>query len=318
MLVIASANGIVGIPPAIATLRDGGSATDAVEAGARAVEDNPDDHTVGYGGLPNADGIVELDASIMEGASRRAGAVGGLRRSRHAITVARYVMEALPHVLVIGAGADKLAAEMGMEEEELLTPNARSMWEAGMRGEIEPNTDLGIRYLRVQRSSRQAFSTGGTVNFIARDADGHLASAVSTSGAAWKYPGRLGDSPIIGAGNYCDDRYGAATCTGWGELTIRASTARYIVEAMARGMSVAQACVAGLADLGTLGAIGPVPIVVNVVAVSADGTTYAATTRAGSEYAYWEEGMDNPVLESRAFVDLSPVAKGLPTRGKGK
>ncbi|MFZ0168696.1 MAG: isoaspartyl peptidase/L-asparaginase [Candidatus Dormiibacterota bacterium] len=304
MLVAASANGIVGIPAAINVLMNGGSALDAVEVAAKAVEDNPDDHTVGFSGLPNVDGIVELDASIMEGTSRRAGAVGGLRDYRHAISVARYVMERLPHVLVVGSGAGDLAAEMGLQAEDLLTPEAKATWEAGLKGEVSSASELGVRYQRVQRPA----PSGGTVNFIARDKEGHLASAVSTSGAAWKHPGRLGDSPIIGAGNYCDDRYGAATCTGWGELTIRASTARLVVEMMRRGAGPAEACIASLEDLHSLGGIAGVPVIVNVVAVSPSGEVAAASTKVGTEYAYWEEGMTDPVLRGRTLVELGDAA----------
>ena len=141
------------------------------------------------------------------------------------------------------------------------------------------------------------------MNFIS-DKEGHLASAVSTSGAAWKHPGRLGDSPIIGAGNYCDDRYGAATCTGWGELTLRASTARLVVEMMRRGASPPEACIAGLEDLQSLGGIAGVPVIVNVVAVSPTGEVAAASTKVGTEYAYWEEGMTDPVLKRRTLVEL--------------
>jgi beta-aspartyl-peptidase (threonine type) len=202
---------------------------------------------------------------------------------------------------VIGSGASDLAAEMGLQEEELLTPEAKSIWEAGLKGEVPLGSELGVRFRRVQRPA----PSGGTVNFIARDAAGHLASAVSTSGAAWKHPGRLGDSPIIGAGNYCDDRYGAATCTGWGELTIRASSARLVVEMMRRGLTPAKACVAGLEDLQTLGGTAGVPIIVNVVAVNASGEVAAASTKVGTEYAYWEEGMGDPVLRPRTIVDLA-------------
>ncbi len=305
MIVVASANGAVGIPAAMAVLRDGGSALDAVEAAVRVVEDNPDDHTVGYGGYPNVLGEVELDASIMEGATRRAGAVGAVRGYRHPITLARRVMEALPHVLVVGDGAARLADGMGMVKEDLLTDAARRTWQQGLEGTLDPTTPMAEWLHRIGRLATDPEHVAGTVNVIAHDAAGHLAVAVSTSGAAWKHPGRLGDSPMIGAGNYADDRYGAAACTGWGELAIRAGTARMVVEGMRRGLSVEAACVEALHDLAHLGGIDPATVLMHVVAVDAVGRHCAATTRRGWEYAHQTEAMAEPTVGPRLVVELA-------------
>ncbi|HEV2370352.1 MAG TPA: isoaspartyl peptidase/L-asparaginase, partial [Acidimicrobiales bacterium] len=210
-VVIASANGAFGIDQAWEVLAGGGSALDAVEVGTRAVEDNRDDHTVGLGGYPNLIGQVELDASIMDGSTRAAGAVGALSGTVHAVTVARAVMERLPHVLVVGAGATRLARQIGLAEDQLLTPEAEEVWRDGIEGRRPGGVAVGDLLSSVAALAADPETPGhvaGTVNFIARDRAGHLASAVSTSGWAWKFPGRLGDSPIVGAGNYCDDRYG--------------------------------------------------------------------------------------------------------------
>jgi beta-aspartyl-peptidase (threonine type) len=284
VIVVASANGSVGMDAAWAVLASGGSALDAVETATRLVEDEPTDHTVGYGGYPNLLGEVELDASIMDGATRAAGAVGGLRGYRAAITVARAVMERLPHVLVAGEGAARLAAELGLEPESLLTPEAERVWRDGIEGKLPPGSMAASMLSRVASIATDPERASGTVNFLAIDGQGGMASAVSTSGWAWKYPGRLGDSPVIGAGNYCDRRYGAAACTGFGELAIRASTARSVVAALAAGRSLDDAGRAAIEDLWDLGGVEPASAIMHLVALDAGGSHAAFTTRAGTTY----------------------------------
>jgi beta-aspartyl-peptidase (threonine type) len=216
VIVVASSNGIVSIQEAMRVLTDGGSAVDAVETGIRIVEANPDDHTVGYGGYPNLLGQVEVDAGIMDGRELAAGAVGALQGFEHPISVARKVMEHLAHVLLVGRGAERFAAEMGFERRELLTVDARQAWEERLRTAMPEEAfrqlpDLPDLYRWVQIATDPELAKG-TVNFLARDAQGNLCAGTSTSGWAWKYPGRLGDSPVIGAGLYADNRVGAV----WG------------------------------------------------------------------------------------------------------
>lgn len=188
MIVIASANGNVGMEAAMNVLRGGGSALDAVEAGTRVVELNCDDHTVGVGGYPNVLGEVELDASIMEGATRRAGAVAALRDYPHPISVARAILEHLPqHLLLAGEGAAQFAAERGFEAMPLLTPEAEDAWRRKLAG-MPPEDAQRLSFQA--RHAQDPERTVGTVNFIAQDAQGHIASAISTSGWAFKYPGR--------------------------------------------------------------------------------------------------------------------------------
>lgn len=270
----------------IEVLSGGGRALDAVEAAIRLVEDNPDDHTVGYGGYPNIDGEVELDAAIMDGTTRAAGAVGALRNYRAAISVARAVMERTPHVLVVGHGAARLAGEIGLVSESLLTEHSEQVWRDGLakQAPIDPE------------------HVAGTVNVLAVDADGNVASGVSTSGWAWKYPGRLGDSPIIGAGSYADSRWGAAGCTGWGELAIRAGTARMIVAAMEHGRSAADAGRRALEDLLALDAQGQ-PAVMNVVVLAANGTHAGVSTESDKTYVFWESGMTAFASAPRELVN---------------
>ncbi|HEY6538320.1 MAG TPA: isoaspartyl peptidase/L-asparaginase [Candidatus Dormibacteraeota bacterium] len=304
MLLVASENGSVGMAAGWQVLEDRGTALDAVEAATRLVEDNPEDHSVGYSGYPNLLGQVELDASLMEGTSRRAGTVGSVHGYRHPITIARAVMDRLPHVMVVGAGAERLAAEIGMEQEELLTEAAAAAWQAGIDGRID-ESDAHYRLVsRVSSLFKDPEHIAGTVNFLAIDSEGHIASAVSTSGWAWKYPGRLGDSPVIGAGNYCDDRHGAAACTGWGELAIRGATAHSVVSGLAAGLPLAEAARRASVDLRGLDVPQGDPIM-SLVALDRAGEHVGLSTRAGSSYLAWEEGQTSFQTLPRAVVSLA-------------
>jgi beta-aspartyl-peptidase (threonine type) len=309
MILIASANGDVGMAAGWAVLQAGGSALDAVEAATRLVEDNPNDHTVGYGGYPNLLGEVELDASIMDGTTLRAGAVGALRGYRHPISVARRVMEELPHVMLVGEGAARFAEELGLPRENLLSDEAAKAWREGIEGRLpEEFRDAHgqIMSTLLRRATRLATDperVAGTVNFIAQDSAGRIASAVSTSGWAWKYPGRLGDSPIIGAGNYADSRYGAAACTGWGELAIRAGTARSVVLYLKQGLSLEDACREAFYDLAAL-ENDPAHLLMNMIALDRHGQHCAVTTAENRTYVYQTDGMETYATLPRIVVNL--------------
>lgn len=311
-VMVASENGRRGMMAAMALLREGGSALDAVELASRIVEDDPDDHSVGYGGLPNVLGEVELDASIMDGRTLQAGAVAAVQGYGRAITLARRVMEQTPHVLVVGRGAERLAVETGEQPQEQRTEEALRRWRERFaeRG-FEPGSADNLR--EVARSLTRPMNlqdklykaarvdTLGTVNFIALDSHGNLASAVSTSGLGWKYPGRVGDSPLIGAGNYCDNRYGAAACTGMGELAIRVATARSLVLYLKFGMSLAEAGREALRDLAGLApAEGQY---MNIVALTPAGEPAGFTTVPGKKYLYQRAAMDEPELAERLMLE---------------
>jgi beta-aspartyl-peptidase (threonine type) len=307
MIIIGSSNGRAGIAAGWAILQAGGSALDAVEAATRLVEDNPDDHSVGYGGYPNLLGEVELDASIMDGTTLRAGAVGALKGYRAAISVARRVMEDLPHVVLVGDGAARFAAEIGMPRENLLTDHSERVWRAGLEGRTLIDWQ-GVPELLAALLKRSAALTQdpehvtGTVNFIAQDRQGRIASAVSTSGWAWKYPGRLGDSPMIGGGNYADDRYGAAACTGWGEAAIRAVTARSVVLYLKVGYPLEEACREAFRDLAPL--LRGTPNTMSLVAIDRNGNHCAMTTAEERTYVYQADGMDHFVELPRIVVTI--------------
>lgn len=305
MIVVGSANGRVGIEAAMAVLRRGGSALDAVETGTRLVEDNLEDHSVGSAGLPNLLGEVELDASIMDGRTLAAGAVAAIKGYPNPISVARRVMVDLPHVLLAGEGAARFAAESGFQTAELLTDDTRRIWRERLEGNLPEWYGPGdIAYMNRMRELVRLASdperVSGTVNFIARDREGDIASAVSTSGWAWKYPGRVGDSPIIGAGNYCDNRYGAAACTGRGEMAIRAATARSVVLYLKLGMSLGEALAEAMHDLWVLD--DPYYGRMNIVALDAQGNHAAASNGDETTYVYISDEMDTYAETPRTVV----------------
>ncbi|MFO7635391.1 MAG: isoaspartyl peptidase/L-asparaginase [Caldilinea sp.] len=311
-VMVASENGRRGMLAAMALLREGGSALDAVELASRIVEDDPDDHSVGYSGLPNVLGEVELDASIMDGATLRAGAVAAVQGYGRAITLARRVMEETPHVLVVARGAERLAAELGEPPQDQRTEEALRRWrERFAERDLTPGATENLRSvartltrplnLQGMINGAARVDTLGTVDFIALDRRGNLASAVSTSGLGWKYPGRVGDSPLIGAGNYCDNRYGAAACTGMGELAIRVSTARSLVLYIKCGMSLVEAGREALRDLLTLDATEGQYM--NIVTLTPAGDHAGFTTVPGKQYLFQRAEMDEPQLAERLMVE---------------
>ena len=290
---IASERGEVGLAAGIGLLRAGASALDAVEAAIRVVEADEDNHTVGVGGLPNLLGQVELDASIMDGATRQAGAVAAVTGFPHPISIARAVCERLPqHLLLIGAGAERFADEVGIERGPTLTEAARQRWRDGLSAAgieaAEARFGPGERAYRQQVIERLA-SMGvpdgpwDTVNVLALDAAGNLAAGVSTSGYPWKYPGRVSDSAIIGAGNYCDNAVGAAACTGRGELAIRGTTARSVLHALAADGDPAKACSEALVQTLDLPDEFRSPLL--ALCLTPDGRHGGASTVPGATYS---------------------------------
>jgi beta-aspartyl-peptidase (threonine type) len=303
LLLVGSTNARVGFPDGVAVLKAGGSAVDAVVAAIRQVEANPNDHSVGYSGLPNLLGEVELDASIMDGRTLSTGAVAALHDHQDAIDLARVVMDELPHVLIVGAGASRLADEAGFDRRDLLTPEAQSIWASRIAdGTRDDAYTARIRQLagKLSRDPERPHDVHGTVNVIARDGFGNIASGVSTSGWAWKYPGRVGDSPIIGAGNYADRRFGAAACTGRGEMAQRCCTAHSVVTFMRFGLSLDDALRLAVEDLHCLD--DAYWSEVNIVAVDAAGRHAAASTHPDKTYVMQTGDMDKPVELTRQYV----------------
>ena len=282
---------------AVEAVHAGRSALDAVETGIRAVELDPSIRSVGFGGAPNMLGEMELDASIMCGATLRTGAVAALKGFLHPITVARRVMERTPHVMLAGDGAARFAGAIGEQAGDLLSEEARDDYERWLADHLPPDVksrwpDVALHELipPMARTGKPA----GTTCFLARGNDGHWAGGVSTSGWAYKHPGRLGDSPIIGAGLYVDDRYGAAACTNTGEMTVRSGTARAVVAYLKHGASVSEACAEAIDDLRALkgGYLGPV--IVHAVDRDGDAAVIGFRLTKEASYWYWREGMKKP------------------------
>lgn len=276
MILLAGDGENSGTSAAWAALQRGEPALQSIIQGVRLVESNPAEHYVGLSGLPNALGQVELDAGVMEGRTRASGAVGALQGYLHPVSVAYEVMRRLPHVLLVGDGARRFAHEIGAEPETpanpLLTPAARQQWIEWCATQGLDPEHLPANFMEFIEKGRDPDHSGGTTVYLARDAHGDIAAATSTSGWAWKYPGRLGDSPIAGAGFYADNRYGAAACTGTGELSIRTSLARMTVALLETGLSAHGAVHRALADLLSLpGMDSPNrPYSITLYAISAD------------------------------------------------
>ena len=296
-IILANGEGGVGVQTAIEALRAGFGPLDALEAGIRVVELDPGVRSVGFGSPPNLLGEMECDASVMCGDTLRTGAVGALKEFFHAISVARQVVERTPHVLLVGEGAHRFAGEIGEERGNLLSEEAGEAYERWLREHIPPGALVHwptVPLAPLLWPSAKPETAGGTTCYLVRAADGNWAGGVSTSGWAYKHPGRLGDSPIIGAGLYVDNRFGGAACTHTGEMTIRAGTARAVVAYMKKGASVSEACHEALDDLSHLrgGYLGPVVL----LAVDREGTPCVASIglENGAPYWFWQGGMPAP------------------------
>ncbi|MBQ0908319.1 N(4)-(beta-N-acetylglucosaminyl)-L-asparaginase [Flavobacterium sp. F-328] len=218
-------------------LKNNGKALDAVEAGVKIPEGDPTERSVGYGGRPDRDGRVTLDACIMDENSN-IGAVGCLEHIKHPISVARAVMEKSPHVMLVGEGALQFALAQGFKKENLLVADSEREWKEWLKtSEYKPIANI---------------ENHDTIGMIALDANGDLSGACTTSGMAFKMHGRLGDSPIIGAGLYVDNEIGAATATGHGEEVIRITGSHLVVELMRQGKSPQKACEEAVARIVNL------------------------------------------------------------------
>jgi N4-(beta-N-acetylglucosaminyl)-L-asparaginase len=256
----------------------GGSLLDAIEKGINVPENDPEITSVGYGGLPNSEGVVELDAGIMDGTKRRAGAVFSLRMVKNPISVARLVMEKTHHTQIAGEGALAFAVKMGFEPMQLLTPKSLEAW---LQWKNTPNHQTW--WLNKDNHD--------TIGMLGADGNGHIAAGCSTSGMAWKIPGRVADSPLVGCGYYADDSSGAASATGDGDVMSNYCTSMFIVMKMSEGLHPQEACEASLRHMARTA-----PQVHDnqycVIALNPKGEFGAASMNAKFPltYALWRDG----------------------------
>ncbi len=293
---------------------DGADTLDAVIAGVNIIEEDPEDMSVGYGGLPNEDGVVELDSCVMHGPTCRAGAVAALRNVKTPSRVAKVVMERTDHVMIVGEGALRFARAHGFEEVNLLTDEARKVWLRWK--ESHSDRDDWIPPEVPDDDTRSSALTDvpfayGTINCCALSPAGDLSGVTTTSGLSFKIPGRVGDSPIIGAGLYVDNNVGAAGSTGRGEAVIKTCGAHTVVEGMRHGLSPVEACVAALrrivettTEKRLLRKDGRPNFDVKFYAVAKDGQHGAAAIWSGAKYAVCSEGRNRH--EEAAYLFKRP------------
>ena len=329
-LIISSANGVHALDKGMDILKKGGDTLDAVIAAVTVVEDDPNDDSVGYGGLPNEQGEVELDASCMHGPTGRAGSVASVRRIKNVARLAKTVMERTNHVMIVGDGARRFAVDEGFEEMNLLTEHSRQLWLAWKAsssfnwrpGIDSPEWKEHLASLFDGDAEKIAYAERviahpptGTIPCMAVNEKGDLSATTTTSGLAWKIPGRVGDSPIIGAGCCVDNEVGAAGSTGKGEENIKISGGHTIVEMMRKGMSPKDACLEALNrvahnyknDKKKLATFH-----IFFYAINKDGVHGAAalwrTPYDGTHHATYavHDGTESRLLDCAAFFDESP------------
>jgi N4-(beta-N-acetylglucosaminyl)-L-asparaginase len=269
-------------------LNGGGWALDAVEAGVKIPEGDPKVHSVGYGGLPDRDGHVTLDACIMDEALN-CGSVAFIENIMHPISVARLVMEKTPHIMLAGDGAYQFAIEQGFKKENLLTPESEKIWKEWLnKSGYKPKID-GVNH--------------DTIGMIALDTNGRLCGACTTSGLSFKYHGRVGDSPIIGAGLYVDGEYGAATSTGIGEEVIRISGTHLVVELMRQGRNPQEACEEAVNRVvRNKGSKIDSDFQVGFLALNKNGDYGAYAVNKGFQYAVYSQEENNLLKDSKSHL----------------
>lgn len=272
------------------TLSSKGKAVDAVEKGVMIPEADPAIRSVGYGGYPDRDGNVTLDACIMDHRSE-VGSVAFLQHIKHPISVARKVMDDTPHVMLVGEGALEFALSKGFKKENLLTDESKKDWENWLKkSEYKPQINI---------------ENHDTIGMLAMDSEGDLAGACTTSGAAWKMKGRVGDSPIIGAGLFLDNEVGAAVCTGLGEAVIRTSATTVVVELMRNGASPHEASRQVIERIYKVHKNhSDLPhLQVGIIAVSKSGEVGAFSLRKGFNYAVYDTENGNRLIDSDYILE---------------
>ncbi len=311
-IAISSGNGLRATTRAVSLMREGKDPLIAAVSGVNIIEADPDDLTVGYGGLPNEEGVVELDACVMHGPTHRAGAVAGIREIMHPASVALRVLERTDHVVLVGEGAQRFAIAHGFRKENLLTERARKVWIRWKESRSDKDDwiseeESGFGPLNLEK--------GGTVHCGAIDAAGNVGGVTSTSGLAFKIPGRVGDSPIIGAGNFVDNEVGSCGATGRGEAVILTAGSASVVAEMRAGAHPKDACIRVLERMARytkakhlLDGNGRPSFNVTFYALRKDGEFAGVSMLSGKTFAV-SDGSGNRIEDAAYLFEAPPKKK---------
>jgi L-asparaginase len=298
-MLLANAEAWPGFDTTVAQLQDGAASLDAMVAGIAKVEREAKVRSVGYGGWPNMLGEMEFDAGVMDGTTRDVGAVGAVPATLPVSALALEVMRHLPHVMLTGAGARRFATERGFAVDETLHPDSKRVWWERLQKEMTPEQLAAFPNIALAPLSNAITDperVRDTTVFLGRDAGDGIGVVTSTSGWAWKYPGRLGDSPIVGAGFYADSRYGAAACTHTGEMTMRCGTSRSIVLALRLGHSLEDAVKLAVEELAELKTGFLAGVVLHAMDAKGNHKVVSFRCEEDIRYWYWDERMAAPEL----------------------
>jgi len=304
--VVSSRNGIRGVARAMELISGGTDTLDAVVEAVKIQELDPNDQSVGYGGLPNAEGVVQLDASCMHGPTKRAGGVACLEGIKTPSEVAKCVLKYTNHILLVGKGAQDFAVQFGFKIENLLTEASRQAW-LRWRANLNPDDN----YLDIPEGASFPTPPTGTINCSAVNGNGDISTVTTTAGLAWKIPGRVGDSPIVGAGEYADNDVGAAGSTGRGESNMLICGGFFTVESMRRGLSPTDACLETLrravrmSEPRLLDADGRPKYDLNFYALNKKGEFGAASFFPGAQFAV-HDGREARLADCAHLFDQPP------------
>jgi isoaspartyl peptidase/L-asparaginase-like protein (Ntn-hydrolase superfamily) len=305
MILITNYEGVSGVDTAVKILAQQKSGLKANVEGIKVVEANLNVHTVGMSSWPNILGELQLDASVMDGDTRRTGAVGALRGFKHPVEIAYRVLTDMQHEILVGEGAERFANEINGVKAKNETEFSIKGWQKHLAKILTPKQQQdfpAIRLLDLNNEALDPEKMFDTTVYLSLDSHKKISVATSTSGWAWKYPGRLGDSPIIGAGSYADSRYGACACTHTGEMTIRAGTARSVVLYLKMGLSVADAVYEAARDLADLKTGYLAEVTIHAIDKFGNYKVVGFNSAHEIKYVVWQSGMDKPEIKTAEIV----------------